>query len=509
MEKKIFIALALFATALLFIISPDSYAHDLYGRCDSAWFFMCGKAWMEGLTPYVDFADSKGPLLWLIYGIGYLISPHNYIGVFWLSCLWYAVIFYITYLIAKIFLSGHCLPLTCAILMALAFFNPMFHYETRAEDWSMLFLTASMYLTCKTLYTNDIDRKHSNATFFLLGSCFASLVLIKYNIAAMQTIFILFAIFHTIRCHDTLLPPLLLLLAGMAVVSVPFIVYLLHRGCYDAFIQEYFKNTLYTTGQPSNFLTTYIYEWRKVFTNHHQFVLLFIILLGGIISFFHLKRYRLFPAISMLFIFAITLRHAFWDYYFNICATCYIWALLLLIQPFHVPHRLRKAIPLALSALVILTLTTKHLHVDLQNQQLMFWENGEKRQEFYTTEYLISQVHNPTIINALANERGRGILSSALPGGKYWSYQHGSTKPMHEKHVQDILSQKADFIWYDPINTKSTDARINEKNIQAAGYRYCYNHHLYSKIRLKEPPTPIHVTNWEVLTKQIPKALKR
>lgn len=89
LDKKVLFALAALATLLLFIISPDSYTHDLYARYDSAWFFMCGKAWMEGLTPYVDFADSKGPLLWLIYGIGYLISPYNYIGVFWLSCLWY------------------------------------------------------------------------------------------------------------------------------------------------------------------------------------------------------------------------------------------------------------------------------------------------------------------------------------------------------------------------------------------------------------------------------------
>ena len=114
LDKKVLFALAALATLLLFIISPDSYTHDLYARYDSAWFFMCGKAWMEGLTPYVDFADSKGPLLWLIYGIGYLISPYNYIGVFWLSCLWYSIIFYITYLTARIFLSGRRQAVVCA-----------------------------------------------------------------------------------------------------------------------------------------------------------------------------------------------------------------------------------------------------------------------------------------------------------------------------------------------------------------------------------------------------------
>lgn len=70
---------------VLFFLSPDSYTHDLYDRIDTGWFFTCGKAWMNGMIPYVDFADSKGPLLWLIFGIGYLLSPNNYLGMFWIS----------------------------------------------------------------------------------------------------------------------------------------------------------------------------------------------------------------------------------------------------------------------------------------------------------------------------------------------------------------------------------------------------------------------------------------
>jgi len=34
-------------------------------------------------VPYVDFIDSKGPLLWLIYGVGYVITPHSFIGEAW------------------------------------------------------------------------------------------------------------------------------------------------------------------------------------------------------------------------------------------------------------------------------------------------------------------------------------------------------------------------------------------------------------------------------------------
>ena len=82
---KHFGVISIYAFIILFITSWDSWLYDSINHYDVCWFFACGKAWMNGLIPYVDFSDSKGPLLWLIYGIGYLISPHNYLGVFLLS----------------------------------------------------------------------------------------------------------------------------------------------------------------------------------------------------------------------------------------------------------------------------------------------------------------------------------------------------------------------------------------------------------------------------------------
>lgn len=69
------------------VFNIDSYLYANTGHYDSAIFFQCGKFLMNGYTPYVDFADSKGVLLWIIYGMGYLIHHYSYIGVFWLACL--------------------------------------------------------------------------------------------------------------------------------------------------------------------------------------------------------------------------------------------------------------------------------------------------------------------------------------------------------------------------------------------------------------------------------------
>ena len=118
-----YLAFFLYSFCLLLFLSPDSYIYDLYHRCDTAWFFTCGKAWMNGLVPYVDFADSKGPLLWLIYGCGYLLSHYSYIGVFWISCAFYTISFVFAYKLCRMFISKNASILVLALLPLFLFYK--------------------------------------------------------------------------------------------------------------------------------------------------------------------------------------------------------------------------------------------------------------------------------------------------------------------------------------------------------------------------------------------------
>jgi len=80
-DSKTLLMLTLWSFLVLLFLSPDSPLFHTCHHIDSAWFFIEGKALMNGLRPYVDFSDCKGPLLWLVYGIGYLISPRNFLGM--------------------------------------------------------------------------------------------------------------------------------------------------------------------------------------------------------------------------------------------------------------------------------------------------------------------------------------------------------------------------------------------------------------------------------------------
>ena len=150
-------AFIFFSILILLVLSPDSYLMHPYGvRCDSAWFFTCGKAWAEGLTPYIDFADSKGPLLWLIYCLGYLLSPTSYHGVFWLSVLAYAIAFAFIWRTSRLFVGKReALLVLCAMPLFLFFIT--YHNEVRAEDFCMPAICGGIYFTCSAMRPGGVN----------------------------------------------------------------------------------------------------------------------------------------------------------------------------------------------------------------------------------------------------------------------------------------------------------------------------------------------------------------
>ena len=193
-KTKILLLLGICVTFILFFISPDSYFHDLFGHVDSSIFFIYGKAWMNGMVPYTDFTEPKGPLLFLIYGCGYLLSHYDCIGVFWISCLFYLGVYCYTYKLAGIFKEDRKWQFFIAVAMSLAWFNPLVHYEVKTEDFAQLFFVVTLYYTCLLLYRNESGKlPHAS---FLFGVSFASLFMMKFNLAAMIVILGFYVLYY-------------------------------------------------------------------------------------------------------------------------------------------------------------------------------------------------------------------------------------------------------------------------------------------------------------------------
>ena len=470
-DVRIFIFLLTFATLLLFVISPDSYTHELFVRTDSACFFTAGKAWMNGMVPYVDFADSKGPLLWLIYGIGYLISHTDYTGVFWISCLWYGATYYITYLTAQLLLNDKRKAFVSTIFMSLAFFMYFIHYEIRAEDFCLPFVILSIYADCRLLYGGNTTNKTTIKQFYTLGICFAALLMMKFSVAAMQGIFILYALYFLVRERKSFITPLASFTAGVLTITLPFVVYFMIAGNFEAFIQEYFFNTMMTVKPKESFPTSYIQEFTKSTFKYH-FIPLFIlimIIIGGTTYRKGLQKYKWFPLLTGLFIYALCVIQGH-SYYFCIPATCLLFFVLTVMR--HVRLRFRGA-TMIFSVLIIFALTVLLSQTDRQQYHNFTWSSNQYRKDFHNAANLMSQVKNSTFIVMHSCGVGLETPAEALPACKYWIYQKGATPEMIRDQQEAIRHQKPDFI-YAKSDQDLKVGNITVETLDSLGYHLCY-----------------------------------
>ena len=449
-DLKILGILFVFVFILEFWISINSYTHDLYNRIDSAIFFMCGKAWMNGMTPYVDFADSKGPLLWLIFGVGYLFSNHNYIGIFWIECIFYSFTFFYCFKIAGLFLSDKKQAILCSMLMALSFFCVAYHYETRAEDFCQLFICSGLYYTLRVLYGLPEEKDLKKASF-VLGIGFAATFLIKFTLAAMMAI-LFFALFYYLvkRRKDLLLKSLFYAIFGISLIFVPFLLYFLWQGNLYAFIHEYFVATTQTIVTDPTFgsmIKDYILTgWGSIFRLHifRSAMLCFLLLniaLGCVYYYRKLSDYKWFPAIMAFWFVSISMYHALGYYYqsFAVFAIFPIMMYLTLLQRF-----LQKKRYLYYAAGII---TIIGIAGNLVFTRPNFFLNDNKeRTDFYYINRIMSQVNNPKIMYSFY-DTGYGTPVHALPACKYWIEQLGATAEMKAERTLAVKQQLPDFVF--------------------------------------------------------------
>ena len=146
---------------------------------------MCGKALMNGMIPYVDFTDSKGILLWFIYGLGYLYDHYSYVGIFWIMCGVLSLTLCISYCTARLYLNRHASLLSALMLLIpLMYWN--FYFETKAEHFCWPAVAWGIYVLMKSLKSLSLHR----SDYLWLGVGTIACLMIKWNVAVMMLSFL-------------------------------------------------------------------------------------------------------------------------------------------------------------------------------------------------------------------------------------------------------------------------------------------------------------------------------
>lgn len=507
-DNKAFMFISAYATILVFLISPDSFTHDLFTCCDTPIFFMCGKAWMNGMIPYVDFTDSKGPLLWLIQGIGYLISNYTYVGVFLLQCLFYSVTFCYVYKTATLFIKRKEMAILCASFMALVYFNPWYHYEIKSEDWCQPFLIVSIYHICRLFYTGHaLNNSSIYQTAYILGICWTGPLLIKYSIAIMMGSLLLAVLIFLIKQKKNPIIPILLFHAGVLTVFTPFAVYFLAIGNFDDFIREYFVRTFETIDE-SNTTSNYIHEVLLTTADTRYALMFFSNIIGCLMFSRMVSRFRYFPLVSFCFFWFISIHHLTSYYYLTCNFSFSIFLIVACIKNIEYKkfNNIKKTVTITATILVMFLTFWNYTFTDGYLLSNLFFFNNSYRHTYYKAASVLSQVKNPKIVYLDCAIHGWETPVNGLPGSTYYNTQYGETTEMRSRKMQDITHHIPDFICMEEDHQEK-DA-LNTLNL--AGYRLCYdfhwwNHHFFFYTKhpsIKPPLEDIKVSAWDVLFKR-------
>ena len=251
-DKSVLALLLLYAFCLLVIAGRDGWLRMPMGYVDTYWYQMCGKAWMEGLMPYQDFTDSKGPLLWFIYGLGYLISPRNMYGMMPFEILAYWINFYVLYRAALLVLKDTPRSLLASMAMALVYFYPGMHFEILTEDYCQPFFSLAFYIFIQTFVKENFKNKYA----LWLGISCGCTLLIKYSYFISLTITSLLLLIYLCRRRNATGKYIGYFFVGFLSIVAPFLIYFICTGILGAFIQEYFINTALTILEAKNIVET-------------------------------------------------------------------------------------------------------------------------------------------------------------------------------------------------------------------------------------------------------------
>lgn len=236
-DRKHLLLLFVYTAIVVFFCSKMSPFYPFQEWSDVNLYFNIGKTFMNGQTLYSESFDHKGPFIFLIYGIGYLISNDTFFGMFLIQILVWSCIVACAYCISKLFLNK-----TFAFFTAV-FFLPMFISHTSeggsAEEFIAACMAISLYFFLKYFKQGG---KHSQTNMYIHGLMWGIVFLIKFNLTIFW-IFPLLAIgLMLIRAKEykNLIQNILIFILGGATFIIPFLIYFISRNALQEAMDIYF-----------------------------------------------------------------------------------------------------------------------------------------------------------------------------------------------------------------------------------------------------------------------------
>ena len=312
---------------------------------DSSVFMYVARVILNGGMPYLDTFDHKGPLIYLINILGLLISEYR--GIYLIELLTIFITFLFIYKIARLKCNKK-ISLLILFLTSSALFK-YFDWGNYTEEYALPFITISIYIFADYFLNKKIDIFR----IIVCGFSFGSVCLLRPNMISVWVIMCIGVLIESIKFKKIkeLSKFILYFLIGTFIIILPIVIWLISRGAFADFIDNYIifnkvyssnlsrsvmlaareKVYMYFIGDTlllfSIFIMTYLYVREKKFFDKLFIVYLFINVLFICVSGRLYVHYGMIIIPSLVYPLSCLLKELYnekRDHIFSLCIISYL-----------------------------------------------------------------------------------------------------------------------------------------------------------------------------------------
>ncbi len=272
------------AAAVLLLCSKSSPLFVLNDWMDANIFFTMGKSMFSGKVLYRDVFDHKGPVLYFIYGIGWLLDHTGFTGVFLLEVASFAAFLGFSLRTVSLLAAKPVHPAWAVLPAAAIAAGRAFSHGGSAEEFLLPFLAAALYGLLKTVCE---DRSMPLPAVVGQGFLAGCALWLKYTVLGYYLVWVvvLAAVYLRRGLRRKLLQSCGAYLGGMALATLPWVVYFgLHGAQADWFTAYFYDNLFLYSGNGGGALALVQHFWWAVRDALPGAVLLVLFLLWAVVA---------------------------------------------------------------------------------------------------------------------------------------------------------------------------------------------------------------------------------
>ena len=506
---RLFLAAAL-ALGFLFMLygTKSSPLYPMNDNCDLNIFKTMGRGILDGIVPYRDLYEQKGPLLFFLHALLSLFFPGSYLGDYLLESLLFGLFLYYCGRITALYVKNPLAPWLSMLFLATVLpCSRLFHNSGTIEQLFLFALPLSLFPILRAIREGRLLNFREG---FLIGTLAAMGFWTKYTFSGFFGALALFVVLWYISRRQAGEVPraALSMLEGFAAISLPLLLYFAANRALGDLFDVYFRQNM--TAYARRELGPLAYISQSLSYVYHSNLKIFSWTFwpgAGLLLFGFLKHWRESLAVLLSFLgLAVTTYCCSpgYTYYGLILAPFALTGVVGILmgveavlcvalrkipfwQSLRQSHNLQSRRATAILLTVFLLLAAGGVWLVRQNAPDAYLL-GYKIEDFpqYQFGQIMRQKPQATMLHYYALDNGFYFMGNARPVNRYFCYFNINPPELLPEQQAVIEKREVDFV----VALENT---LPKKILEKSGYRMVkqmdfpfgnanYSYYLYKKI---------------------------